>query len=107
MLIYIARRLAWTVLVILVVLFVTFLGLLQAAERRPGAALRGQVAHTGVAGADPQAAPPRQAVLQGVRLLRLALRPGDENGWPGARLLLQRLRPGQGSDRSGRRERSG
>ena len=49
MLIYIARRLAWTVLVILVVLFVTFLVFFKLPDGDPGAPLLRQVADTGVA----------------------------------------------------------
>ena len=108
MLIYIARRLAWTVLVIIVVLFITFLVFFKLPNGDP--ALRFAASRR----------PPRTSSCSRKRLhldqpfyeefgyFVWHFVRGDENGWPGLGYSYGSYVLGQGSrSSSGRRGRSG
>ena len=102
MLIYIARRLVWTVVVILVVLFITFLVFFKLPNGDPALRFAGKSPTPEQLDADPQAAAPRQAVLRRVRLLRQELRHRRRERLARARLLVRQLRLGQERDRRAR-----
>ena len=76
MLLYILRRLIWTLVVVNIVLFITFLVFFKLPNGDPALRFAGKSPNAGAARADPQAAAPRQAVLRRVRLLREELHRG-------------------------------
>ena len=94
MALYIVRRVAWAGVVVLIVLMLTFAVFYLMPGRRPGAALRREVADTRVARADPGSTRSRRALVRAVRDLRQERHDGRRVRVARARLLVRRQRLG-------------